>query len=760
MGKRGTPRASCDPCRRKKVKCDKDHRNAQGISLCTFCYTRGYDCIITDHARPNLDTSDNDAATEAASTSYSASASTSASAHTATKKRKKSDAHQPASFHNGNPTSRDGPRAHSAFDQAAGFASAEHAFTMPAPAPETEPDLFSVRGLTRSLLDDAIASHFRTTHWCNPVVRPRDFRPRYRRYLSRLDGIASSSNDYDSFPPPEIVILAVACVGVAQLSYAPHRFELQARVFRRLEKLVSQAYTKDLAVALDVLEAILLTFDVPARTKSVEEATASNIDAGFVHPMSHTKMIRLLVHHGLNRSKDDPVVKAQRLKYCTPERLFLCRVNEERMRLILAVAATNDIIRSFHMFERHKLLQEDIDPDAMMADLGGPVGNQWAWQLSVLASVLRTHNLAICAARSRRLGIPPSAILNLLEQLERFERQIPEALRWDASADTADGTALQQLITLDNTNEKSISNLVRKAFLYVLLWSEYRCLHTVVQHKGLQRPTPGSRLDGSVYLRARQRLDSLLLDAVDHMSEICPQLASSKVPLPFVSVNLLHYSSVAFHSSIKGGADYTLEVAKLTFKAGLHELAADLLSKAGKMLYAFSTYQYHPDTQTEAARMRRMLSNLYIEFDMVPGIGAINDVQLRHERERFSSVFEPAAAFQDLASTTALVSDVTDMQWDSEGPSAAISTAPSWSTPGADDLATTFGGSMNEFLAGLPFVNGNAASASTSPHPTSCVPKPPVSAGAAASPFDLNAFLDTHMDSTILPNARPAASNY
>ncbi|KAJ1028474.1 hypothetical protein NDA16_001640 [Ustilago loliicola] len=605
MGKRGTPRASCDPCRRKKVKCDKDQRNAEGISLCTFCCARGYDCVITDDARPNTDKSE-DAAT---------STSNAADASSAAKKRKASDA-------NSNGTSHDASSG---------------------------------------------------THG------------RYRRYLSKLDGIAASSTNYDAFPPADILILAVACVGVVQLTGESQRFDLQARIFRRVEKLVTQACTKDLTVALDVLEAILLTLDVPARTKCVDEATKSSLDAGFVHPMSHTKMIRLLIHHGLNRSKEDPVVKAQRQKYRTPERHTVCEVNDKRMPLILAVAAVNDIIRSFDMFDRHQLLQEDIDPDAMNADLGGPIGNQWAWQLSVMASVLRSNNLTFCAARSRRLGIPPSAILEVLDQLERFERQIPEALRWNTAAPETNTSNIRQLIPHDNSSEDIISVLVRKGFLNLLLWSQYRCIHTLVQANGLQRPAPGTRLDGSMYLRARQRVDSLLLTAVDRMSEICPQLASITVPKQgsstdppsFASVNLLDLSSIAFRSSTKGGAYYTLEMAKLTFKAGLHELTADLLLKAGKKIYAFRTYQCHPDTQAEATRMRNVLLSLYSEFEMIPGLGATNETKLKEERERFSSVFEPAAAYQNADVNAALLSGVGDMQWNVGGPSVPMNTASS-----------------------------------------------------------------------------------
>ncbi|TKY87286.1 hypothetical protein EX895_003963 [Sporisorium graminicola] len=737
MGKRGTPRASCDPCRRKKVKCDKDQRNTEGISICSFCVARGYECIITDNARSNADTSDNDA-------QQGADPAPSAAANAPRKKRKKSDAAEAASTNGAGTEPNDDSTPQP-----------DDLFVTPGPA--TEPDMLNVRGLTRSILDDAVSSHFRTTYWCNPAVLPRHFYPRYRRHISKLDGVGASSAAYDLFPPADILILAVACVGVVQLGYASNRFDLQARIYKRLEKLVSQACTKQITVALDVLEAILLTFDVPARNKSVEEATTSSLDAGFVHPMSHTKMIRLLTYHGFNRSKDDRIVKAQRLKNRVPDRDLVDEVNDERMPLVLAVAVINDIIRSFDLFERHQLLQEDIDPDAMTADLGGPIGNQWAWQLSVMASVLRTHNLTICAAKSRRLGISPTAILEVLQQLERFDRQMPEVLRWNLSAAESHGSALQELIPYDNSNEDIISILVRKAFLYLLVWSQYQCIHAMIRAHGLQLPAQGSRLEGSPYLRARQRIDSLLLTAFDRMAEIAPQLAAISVPPSFASVNLLDYSSIAFRSSIKRGAYYALEMAKQTFKAGLHELTADLLSKAGRMVYAFSTYQCHPDTQAEAARMRKLLSSLYSEFEMIPGLGPTNEGKLRQERARFSSVFEPAAAFQEATSSAMLVSDVADSPWNGAAvPStaAAMSTAASWSTPGTDDL-TGFGGSMNEFLQGLPIVN--AASASS--HAASFAPRTPASTvTAAASPFDLNAFLDTQIDAGAIPNGRNTPS--
>lgn len=739
------PRASCDPCHRKKVKCDKDQRNAEGVSLCSYCYTRGYDCIITNDSRSNANASDTDAGP---STDPIPATSTAAS-----KKRRASDTGQSGSESDGPPV------------QAREAGSAPVPDPLATPGPANEQDMLNIRGLTRSVLDDAVSSHFRTTYWCNPAVNPRHFHPRYRRYLTKQEGVASSSADYDMFPPADIIILAVACVGVVQLSYASHRFELQARIYRRLEKLVSQACTKDITVALDVLEAILLTFDVPARNKSVEEATNSSLDAGFVHPMSHTKMIRLLIHHGFNRSKEDPVVKAQRLKYRTASRSTLCEVNDERMPLVLAVAATNDVIRSFDLFNRHQLLQEDIDPDAMMADLGGPIGNQWAWQLSVLASVLRTNNLSICVAKSRRLGISPSAILEVLEQLDRFEKQMPEALRWNASATESNGSSLRELIPYDNTSEDIISIVVRKAFLHLLLLSQYQCIHAMVRAHGLQRPANSSRQESNLYLRARQRVDSMFLDAFDRMSEVSPQLAAITIPPSFASVNLLDYSSIAFRSSIKRGAYYAFEMAKLTFKARLHELTADLLSKAGRQVYAFSTYQCHPDTQAEAARMRKSLSNLYTEFEMIPGLGPTNEIKLRHERARFSGVFEPAAAFQDPAATAALVADVTELPWNGhdgvgggEGPSAAMGTVTSWNTPGADGMAA-FDGSMTDLFAGLPFVNTASAPTFTSPPPVSSAQKTPASTGVAASPFDLNAFLETQMGSNTMAHGRNEPAN-
>ncbi|CCF53316.1 hypothetical protein NDA10_000551 [Ustilago hordei] len=756
MGKRGTPRASCDPCRRKKVKCDKEQCNAEGISLCTFCCARGYDCIITDDARPNTDKAEDSVA----------SATSAADGSSASKKRKSSDANSNGATQDSNGSKHGRSQADSVFATGINVGSSHDPFAVPDSA--SGPDMLNVRGLTRQILDDAVAAHFCTTYWCNPAVHPRHFYPRYRRYFSKLDGVAASSTNYDAFPPADILILAVACVGVVQLTEDSQRFDLQTRIFRRVEKLVTQACTKDLTVALDVLEAILLTLDVPARTKCVDEATRSSLDAGFVHPMSHTKMIRLLIHHGLNRSKDDPVVKAQRQKYRNPELHTVCEVNDERMPVILAVAAVNDIIRSFDMFDRHQLLQEDIDPDAMNADLGGPIGNQWAWQLSVMASVLRSNNLTFCAARSRRLGIPPSAILEVLDQLERFERQIPEALHWNTAAPETNTSNIRQLIHHDNSSEDIISVLVRKGFLNLLLWSQYRCIHTLVQANGLQRPAPGTRLDGSVYLRARQRVDSLLLTAVDRMSEICPQLASITVPKQgssseppsFASVNLLDFSSIAFRSSTKGGAYYTLEMAKLTFKAGLHQLTADLLSKAGKKIYAFRTYQCHPDTQAEATRMRNVLLSLYSEFEMIPGLGATNESKLNEERERFSSVFEPAAAYQNADANAALLSGVGEMQWNTAGPTVPMGTIAPWSTPGADGMSD-FSGSMTDFLAGLPFVNAGSGPLSTSPHPASYAPKTPAStAGAGASPFDLNAFLDTQIEPNSIPNARPAPSSF
>ena len=243
MGRRGTPRASCDPCRRKKVKCDKEQRNAEGISLCSFCVARGFDCVITDDARPNADTSDTDAT--------HSNTDPNASPNAAKKRRKVSDAE--GLSHPGHEASR-----------------GTDDFVTPQPA--TEPSLLNVTGLTRAILDDAVSSHFRTTYWCNPAVHPRHFHPRYRRYLSKIEGAATSSTAYDVFPPPDIIILAVACVGVVQLGYVSHRFELQARIFRRLERLVAQACTKQITAQPSTCSRQFCSpLTCPPRNKSVEE---------------------------------------------------------------------------------------------------------------------------------------------------------------------------------------------------------------------------------------------------------------------------------------------------------------------------------------------------------------------------------------------------------------------------------------------------------------------------------------------------------
>ncbi len=215
--------------------------------------------------------------------------------------------------------------------------------------------------------------------------------------------------------------------------------------------------------------------------------------------------------------------------------------------------------------------------------------------LGVGAAHQQPYHLRCQVASTRHSAVGD---LDVLDQLERFERQIPEALQWKSSATAeAEAPSLRELIPHDNVSEDIISILVRKAFLNLLLWSQYRCIHAMVHAHGLQRPAQSGNHEGTLFLRARQRIDSLLLSAIDRMSELCPQLAAISVPPSFAAVNLLDYSSIAFRSSAKGGAYYTLEMAKLTYKAGLRELTADLLSKAGKKIYAFSTYQCHPDTQ-------------------------------------------------------------------------------------------------------------------------------------------------------------------
>ncbi|PWN47423.1 hypothetical protein IE53DRAFT_390449 [Violaceomyces palustris] len=46
MGKRGLPQVSCDPCRLKKVRCDREERIALGGSTCSNCSARGLDCRL------------------------------------------------------------------------------------------------------------------------------------------------------------------------------------------------------------------------------------------------------------------------------------------------------------------------------------------------------------------------------------------------------------------------------------------------------------------------------------------------------------------------------------------------------------------------------------------------------------------------------------------------------------------------------------------------------------------------------------------
>ncbi len=63
---------------------------------------------------------------------------------------------------------------------------------------------------------------------------------------------------------------------------------------------------------------------------------------------------------------------------------------------------------------------------------------------------------------------------------------------------------------------------------------------------------------------------------------------------------------------------------------------------------------------------------------------------------------------------------------------------------------------MNDLFAGLPFGNAGTAAASTSPETASFVQRTPASATGGATPFDLNAFLDTQIDSSTIPNEREA----
>ncbi|KAI3476418.1 hypothetical protein L1887_61983 [Cichorium endivia] len=86
------------------------------------------------------------------------------------------------------------------------------------------------------------------------------------------------------------------------------------------------------------------------------------------------------------------------------------------------------------------------------------------------------------------------------------------------------------------------------------------------------------------------------------------------------------------------------------------------------------------------------------------------------------------------------------MPWNGPAPTATAttSTAASWGTPGTDDLST-FGSTMTDFLAGLPYVNAHIAPMSSSPGSVPFVAKTPASTAPAPSPFDLKR-LPRHAD--------------
>lgn len=699
MGKRGSPRASCDPCRLKKVKCDKDQRLAEGLSLCSFCCARGYDCIITE-------VSGNE--------SLELKRRVSAGSDTVASHKKRFSHKQPSSQPQQHTSSNSYGSCH---ETPLSFVNASSiALPTPATQEDAETSVLGVQGLTRELLDESVMVHYRTTHYCNPCVLPRHFFPRYRACLRFLDGDTSSSSDIEHFPSPEILILAVACLGIAQLRYQPHRFNVQKRIYHRLKDLVEVADQSDPTVALDIIEAILITLDVPPR--SMFEMQRGKKDPCYIYPLGLEMMARLIAQHGFNRSASDPIIKAQRAHLHSSDQKHVWEVNSVRIPLVISIAATNDVIRCFNMFQRQYLLEEDLDTDVMKTDLGGTTANAWAHQVFLLASLLRAWNIKICCAKSRRLGLPPSAILGLLEQLRTFERQIPDALRWKVGEESVNG---MQVIEQEATLEDALALVVRKAFLHILYWGIIMCVHTLVLAHGIQKPD-NPLGDWSMYLRAREKVDSGLLAAVNQVVETASHLAS---------IDLMQCSSIAFRSFPRGCAQYLLEMAQLTYKAGLHELTADLLLKAGRNIYACSMFSAHPESGQEAAEMRRALSALYAKFEMIPGLGPMDDTKLAMERSMFSLAVEPDKSLHPLLSASLPLVGSNDPIY------TPLGAAASWTTPTTADMGQ-LNGSVSELMAGFPFID----QMSPNTLPTSVSQKSPI---AQASPFDLNAFLDAHI---------------
>ncbi|PWY98486.1 hypothetical protein BCV70DRAFT_193202 [Testicularia cyperi] len=711
MGKRGTPRASCDPCRRKKVKCDKDQRNAEGMSLCSFCSARGFECIITE---------ENGSAPTRPSKRMSPPTSTSAGVPTPSSTSSLSGGlAAPGSVSNAKPTSIE--------DASNGID--PYLFFPDQNLPE--PDVMGVQGLTRTLLDEAVMQHFRRTHYCNPSIMPRHFFQRYRPYLQKLDGQGPSSPSDVAFPSPEILILSVACVGISQLRYLPQRFDLQKRIFMRLKHLVERADTADPSVALDIIEAILIASDTGPRDKNVQDFKRHSKNPLSLHPLGHEMMSRLVLHHGFNRSESDAMLKAQRAPFRTPENQAVWEMNAERIPLIVSIAATNDVLRSFGSFQRHVILDEDIDSDPMTCAPLGPIGSMWAQQLFMMASILRNHNIKICSAKSRRLGIPPTEIMALLDQLLNLERQLPDPVRWKIFNDSNTSTSTQ-LIEPEGVAEDFTSIIVRRASLHNFLWGQIVAFHGLVMAHGIRKPE-GPQADYSLYLQARQKLDEAFLVAVDKIVESSSQLAS---------LDLMDYSIIAFRNFPKATADYLLDMAKLAHKAGLTELTADLLSKAGRMLYAIGACSSHSETVRESAELRRTLGKLYDTFDMIPGLGAMDEAKLHEERCCFSMALESDAAVRPIFAhrASAILGDEVMSGLSSLG------TATTWSTPSTAATSATaatidpvgYATSLADLMAAYPLVSTGTGR----PLPHVLQKSTPGSTSSQSSPFDLNAFLE------------------
>ena len=122
------------------------------------------------------------------------------------------------------------------------------------------------------------------------------------------------------------------------------------------------------------------------------------------------------------------------------------------------------------------------------------------------------------------------------------------------------GTGLRELIPHDNTSEDIISrSWCARPSSTCCFGASINRIHAMVRAHGLQRPASGSRLEGTLYLRARQRVDAMLLIAFDCMR---PRLLLNSPPsrCRLRSPRSTCWTTARSHSrsSIKRGAYYTL----------------------------------------------------------------------------------------------------------------------------------------------------------------------------------------------------------